>query len=43
VTIERKTTANKRYSKWWYACSLKQLKSLYTFTEKSVQVVLADS
>jgi len=33
---EEKPAGNKRYSKCGYACSLKHLKSLYTF-------VLADS
>ncbi len=33
---KRTATANKRYSKCGYSCSLKHLKSLYTF-------VLADS
>ena len=31
-------THNKRYNKCGYACSLKHLKSLYTFPEKSGQV-----
>lgn len=34
----RKTTTNKPYRKCRYACSLKHLKSLYTFPEKSGQV-----
>jgi len=44
------TNANKPSIKCGYTCSLKHLKSLYTFTDKSVQVadksgqvVLADS
>jgi len=42
---KNKTTHKKRYSECGYApfhrdklCSLKHLKSLFTFTEKSVQV-----
>ena len=41
--VEIKTIANKRSSKCGYASSLKDLKSLYTFTDKSLQEVLADS
>jgi hypothetical protein len=36
LCMKRKPAHNKRYSKCGYACSLKHLKSLYTF-------VLADS
>ena len=36
-------TGNKRNNKCRYSCSLKHLKSLYKFTGKSGQVVLADS
>jgi hypothetical protein len=44
ITSTKETPGtNKRYSKCGYACWLKHLKSLHTFTDKSVQVVLADS
>ena len=38
-----KTTMHNNYSKCGLKCSLKHLKSLHTFPEKSGQVVLADS
>ena len=43
MVTEIKPTHNKRYSKCGFACSLKHLKSLFTFPEKSGQVMLADS
>jgi hypothetical protein len=36
------TSVNKRTSKCKNSCSLKHLKSVHTFTNKSLQAVLAD-